>query len=86
MVIDDDLEMFDMSGGNFSINNYIIYQKDCNTNAGDVSSGYGFIDSHTISQCDDSSTFKDMDGDVEKGDVSIVYGSKNIHTVYQQNG
>ena len=31
---------------------------------GYVSSGYGFINSHPLSQFEDSSTFKDMDGDV----------------------
>ena len=42
-----------MSGGNFSMNNHILYQQDCDSNNGDVSSGYGFINSHTLSQCDD---------------------------------
>ena len=41
----------------------------------DVSSGYIFENSHTLSQCEDSSTFKDMDGYFEffYGDVSCGY-------------
>ena len=68
------------------MNNHIHSQHDCDSNNDDVSSGYGFINSHTVYQCDDSSTFKDMDGDVENCDVSSGYSSMNIHTVYQQNG
>ena len=52
---------------------------------GGVSSGYGVF-SHNLSQYEDSSTFKDMDGDVEKVDVSSGYGSMNIHSDLQQNG
>ena len=39
----------------------------------------------TLSQCEYSSTFKDMDEDVEKddGDVSRGYIFLNIHTLYQ---
>ena len=40
---------------------------------------------HTLSQCEDSGTFKDMDGDVEKGYFSSVYGSMNSHNELQQN-
>ena len=47
-------------------------------------SGYGFINIHNTSQCYDSGT-KDMYGDVEKGDVSSVYGFTNIQNVYQLN-
>ena len=75
-----------MSGWNFSINNHILSQHYCDSDNGDVSSRYGFINSHTITQCDDSSLFNLLDGDVENGDVSSGYGSKNSHTVYQQNG
>ena len=53
---------------------------------GDVGSGYVFINSHTLSQRDDSSTFKNIDGGVDKGDVSSGYGSMNSHTDLQQNG
>ena len=34
--------MGDMSCGNFSIKKLTIYQYDCDSNNGDVSSGYGF--------------------------------------------
>ena len=39
-------------------------------NNGDVSFGNSFMNSHSISQCNKSSSFNDMDGDVEDGDVS----------------
>ena len=75
-----------MIGGNFSINSCFLYQQDCDSNNGDVSCGYGFINSHTISQFDDPITVKGIDGGLEKGDVIILYGSTNSHTVYQPNG
>ena len=74
--------MGDMSGGNFYMNNHTLYQQDLDYINGDVSSGNGFINIHTISQCDDSSTFKDMDGDSEKRDISSLYGSTNRKNVY----
>ena len=52
---------------------------------GDTSIVNVFINNDTLSKCDDSSTIKDMDGDVEKGEVSSGYGSMNIHTVYKLN-
>ena len=53
LVIDENLKMGDMSGGNCFMNNHTIYQHDCDYNNGDVSSGYGFINIHTFSQFDD---------------------------------
>ena len=73
--------MGEVSGGNFSMKNHTLSKHGCDFNNGDVSSINGFINSHTISQYDDSSKFKKMDGDVEKVDVSSGYGSMNIHTV-----
>ena len=55
-------------------------QQDCDSNNSDISSEYGYIKSHTISQCEYSSTFKDMNGDVENVDVRSGYGSMKIHT------
>ena len=75
-----------MSGGNGSMNNHNIYQQYWDSNHGDVSSGINFINSHTISQYNDSRTFKDMDGDIENDDVSTGYGYMNSHNVYQNNG
>ena len=68
--------MGDMSGGNYYLNNHTLSQQYCDSNNGDMSSGYGFLNRHTLSQCEDSSTFKNIDDDVEKfhGDVSSVYG------------
>ena len=62
-----------------------ISQHDCDSNNGDVSSGYDSKNIHTLSQCDDSSNFKQVYGDVKKGDVSSGYGSMNSHTDLQQN-
>ena len=73
--------MFEVSGGNCSMKNQTLSKHGCDFNNGDVSSRNGFINSHTISQYDDSSKFKKMDGDVEKVDVSSGYGSMNIHTI-----
>ena len=67
------------------MNNHILYQQYCDSNNGDEISEKDYINSHNISQCDYSSTFKEMDGDAEKGVVSSGYGSMNIHTVYQLN-
>ena len=78
--------MGNISDVNCSMNNHTLYQQDFDSNNVDVSSGNGFINSHTLSQCDDSSIFKDMDDDVDKGDVSSVYGSMNSHSDFQQNG
>ena len=49
-----------------------------------MSSGYTYLNVHTLSQCEDSSSFKNIGGDVDKGDVSIVYGSMNSHTYLQK--
>ena len=42
LVIDDDLKMGDMSGGNYYLNNHTLYQQYCDSNNGDVSSRCGF--------------------------------------------
>ena len=42
LVIEDDFKMGDMSGGNCSMNNHTLSKKDCDSNDGDVISGYGF--------------------------------------------
>ena len=78
--------MGDVSGKNSLMNNHIIPKHDCDSINGDLSSGNVVINRHTIYQWDDWINFKDMDGDVEKGYVSIGYGYMNIHNVYQQNG
>ena len=51
-----------------------------------MSSGYGFLNSHTISQCKDSITFKEIYGGVENYEVSSVYGSIKRNTDLQHNG
>ena len=53
-----------MSGGNWSMNNHTISQQACNSNNRDVSNGNVYINSHNISQCDDLSAFKELDGGV----------------------
>ena len=83
LVIDDDLNMGDTSGGNVSLNNHTISKKYCNTNNGDVRSGYGFSNSHTLFQYKDSSTFKNNAVDVQEGGggVSSGYGFKYPHLI-----
>ena len=56
----------DVSGGNCFIYNHNLSQQYCDTNNGDMSIGNAFINIHTLSQIYLSSTFKDMDGDVEQ--------------------
>ena len=72
-----------MGGGNSSINNHTISRQYFDSNNGDVISGNIVINSHTLYQCYDSIKFKEMDGDVEKGDVSSLYGYMNSYTIYQ---
>ena len=85
LVIDDDFKMGDMSCGNFSMKKNTLSQQNCDSNNGDMSSWHGFKNSHTIYQCKDSSTFKDINGNVEKGDcdVSSGYGVLNSHNIPQ---
>ena len=68
------------------MNNQYISQQDCDSNIGDDSSENYFMTIHTLSQCDDSNTFRDMDRDVEDDNISSGYGFTNIQIVYQQNG
>ena len=77
--------MGDMSCGNCSMNNQTLSQQDCDTNNGDISIGYGFLNIQTLSQCEDSSAFKEVGGYVENCDASSGYGSMNSHTDLQQN-
>ena len=58
--------------------------RDVGKGDGDVNSN--FFNIHTLSQCEYSSTFKDMYRDVESGNVSSRYGSINSHDGLQQNG
>ena len=62
MVIDGVLKMCDMSSANCYVINHTFSQQDCDSNDGGLSTGNGFINRHTLSQCDDSRTFRDMDG------------------------
>ena len=75
-----------MSGDDSSMNNHTLSQKYWYSNNGDVSSVNGYINIHTLSKCNYSSTFKYMDGYFENGDVSSGCGSMNIYNVHQQNG
>ena len=73
-MIDNDLKMGKMGGGNCYINNHLLYQQDCDSNNGDMSSGYGFETSHTLSQFIYYSTFKNIYNDFEKGDGDVISG------------
>ena len=75
-----------MSGSNCSMNNQYISQQDCDSNIGDDSSENCFMTIHTLSQYDDSNIFKDMDRDVEDGNIISGYGFTKIQFFYQQNG
>ena len=78
--------MSDVSGGNGSINSHHIYQQYWDFNNGDLSCGNCFIISHTLPQCNSSSSYNGINGDVEIFDVSVGNGAMNRHTIYQQNG
>ena len=67
------------------MNIHTLSQHDLYLNNGDVSCVNGFIKIETISQCNESSCFNYMDGDVENGDMNGEHGSMKIHTLYQQN-
>ena len=75
-----------MSGVNGSMNSHTIYQHDLDLNNGDVSCVNVFINSHTLSPYNESSSFYVMDRDVETGDVSGGHGYINSQTIYQNNG
>ena len=47
--------------------NHTLSQQYFDLNNGDVCSGHGFLNSHTIHQCEDPSSFKNIDDDFEKG-------------------
>ena len=72
-----------MSGHNSSLNNNIFSQHYYNSNNGNVSSEYIYLNIHTLSQYKYSSTFKNIDNDVEMldADLSSGYGYK-IFTLY----
>ena len=52
---------------------------------GDVKSGYGFLNSHTLSQREYSGIFNNIGGGVYKGDFNSAYGYMNVHTDSEQN-
>ena len=84
LIINKNLKMGEMSCDYCPMNNHILYQQNYNPNSYDMSSGFVF-NIHTISRCEYSSTLKDMDGDVGKGDgdVSTGYGFLIIQDLYQ---
>ena len=45
-----------------------------------------FFNSHTLIQSDNSSSFTNIDGDIDKGDFSNGYGYINSHNYLQYNG
>ena len=63
-----------MSGWNCNLNNHTHSQQYWNSNNVDVSRGYGFSDSHTLFQCEYSSTFNNNDDDTERSDVVVSSG------------
>ena len=77
--------MGDISSVDCSMNNHNLSLQYCDYNNGDVISG-NLFNTNPLSQCNYSSTFKEMGGYVLKGDVSSVYGFMNIYISYQLNG
>ena len=69
-----------MGGGTCSMKNHTLFHQDCDSGNGDVSSGYGFKNSHTLSKCEESSTFKEMHVDVEKGDGDVISGYEFLNS------
>ena len=63
-----------MSGGNYSMNNHTLSQHYFDSNNDDVSSVYGFFNSHTLYQCEDYSMFNNIYNDTEKVDVDVSSG------------
>ena len=61
--------MGDMSNENCSLENHTISQQYRDSNHGILSSVYGFLNSHTLSQYEDSSWSNNNDDDVEKGNA-----------------
>ena len=78
--------MGDTSCGNCSMNKHTLYWQYFGSNNGDVSSGFFFLNSHTLSHCEDSSTLNNIGDGFERGGVSSGYGSMNSHTYLQHNG
>ena len=68
---------------NYNISGGIEMNGDLNN--GDVSCGNGFINSHILSQCNESISFNDVCGDVENGDMSGRKLFINIHALYEAN-
>ena len=66
--------MGEISGGGCSLKNHTIYQYYFDSNNSDVISGCVFLNSHTISQCEDSSTLNNIDDNFEKGDGGVISG------------
>ena len=52
---------------------------------GDVICGNGFINRQTLSKCNESSYFNEMDVDVENGYASVGNCFMNIHTISEAN-
>ena len=63
-----------------------LYQQDWGFNIDDMSCRNGFINIHTLPQFKESSSFNEIDFDIENGDIHGCRGSMNIHTLYQHNG
>ena len=78
--------MGEFIGENCYLNKHTLNQHDYDSNNGDGSDWNSFIKIHTISQYDDSSTLKYIDGKVTKGDKSTGFGFMNIHIFYQLDG
>ena len=77
--------MDDVSGGNVSMTSHTLSKQDWGLNNGDVSCANGFINNHTLYQCNEQIYFNDMDGNVENGDVRGEYFFMNSHIISEAN-
>ena len=68
------------------MNRFHFYDMDSDVETGDVSCVNVFINSHTLSPYNESSSFYVMYRDIETGAVSGGHGSINRQTIYQNNG
>ena len=80
------VQIGDVSGGHSSMKSHTLSQHDWDLKNGDVSCWNGFINIHTLSQCNESSYFNDVDGDVKNDVVSGGHGSMNRNNISQNNG
>ena len=79
LTIYGDLKIVVVSDGNGSMNSHTLYQYELDLKNYSASCENNVSNRHTLPQCNESSYFTSMDGDVENCDVSVGHGSMNSH-------